>query len=333
MRAVKVVGLALLIAACGGQRAPTAPPSSAMAAVTDAGMAGPWDSGGPLDVEWLDNGRLVVIRGTGDPSRQRASRVDLGTMEATPLDLEVPKRCLSVDVQNPKVIGDRLYLDRRCFARDGDDRHEIMLISEGKQAEAVASIPWFPDSYVQLPSGAWLSGFDSGPCAWIDLVPDTGEPGIPWPITVSDDGEPFAVNGSAEGECDNAVLASSIDRSSDGHLAFVAAGAARSAAGFARLDVPQNVYVVPEAGGQPRRIASGLVEARNVRWSPDGSSLIVIARAGDGSVLLKLDLAGGQEVLYEGQPVVAAWAPDGRRIAIVVGNPTENRLLLAELAK
>lgn len=321
----------MALGGCDVGSPPTVPPTLASPSVTDVGIAGPWDNGGPLDVEWLDDQTLVVIRGNGEFNRQRAVQIDLGSMESTPMELDAPEGCISVDVQNPKVIGGRLFLDRRCFAVDGNDSHDIMLIHRDGPAEKVAAIPWFPDSYVELPSGAWLSGFDSGPCAWIDLVPSTGQPGIPWPIMVTDDGAPFAINASPKGDCDHAVLASSIDRNSDGLLAFVAAGSARTAKGLARLDVPANVYVVPETGGDARRIASGLVEARNVRWAPDGSSVIVIARAGPGSALLRIDLAGTENVLYQGGPVVATWAPDGRRIALIIQNASENRILILKV--
>jgi hypothetical protein len=254
-------------------------------------------------------------------------------MAMVPVEVELPRDCASIDVQNPHVIAGHLFLDRHCFSLDGNDRHEILEVDVHNRATSVASIPWFPDSYVQLSAGAWIAGFDSGPCGWIDVVPHTGDPGGAWPINVTDDGESFAVNASPKGHCDGAVLASSVDRSSTGMLAFIASGAARSQSGSARLDVAENLYTVPEAGGEPRRIASGLVEPRNVEWSTDGASVIVIVRAGTGSALLEVNAAGSKTVLYEGQPMTAAWAPDGRRIAIVVGNETENRLLLLPVVK
>ena len=327
--------LALVATAAGGcaldsRKSPT--PSEVLPALLDTGISGPWDRGGPVGLEWQDDRTLTVVR-FGDSNRQHAVFIDLETLKAEPIRADVPSGCASVDIQNPRRMNGRLFVDRRCFTSDGTDYHEILRVDPGGELVSMVSIPWFPDSYVELAQGGWLSGFDSGPCAWIDLVPKSGTPKIAWPIVVKDDGEPFAVNASPKDDCDNAVLASSLDRSPNGDFAFVASGAARSAQGLARLDVPQNLYVVSELGGDPRRIASGLVEARNVRWSPDGSAIIVITRMDDGSALMVIDTTGEQRVIYRGQPIVAVWDPAGSRIAIIVQNDLENRVLIVRVAK
>jgi hypothetical protein len=299
--------------------------------VLDAGLSGPWDRGGPTEVDWVNATTLLLIRAAGNPSRQTASFVKLGNQTPTPFEVDSPPGCLSADIQRPRVIGPLSYLNRHCFAEDGNDRDDIIEFRDNQSPTVAATVPWLPDSYVQLPGGAWLAGFDSGPCAWIDLVPGTGRPPFSWPIVVDDDGAPYAINASPKGDCDGSILASSVDQSRDKRLLFVASGEARLVNGGSRADVPENVYLYSATDGVPRRVATGLIEARNVRWSPAGDSFIVIARHGGGADLLEFDMAGTATVLYTGNPVVAAWNPDGTQIALIEQRDTENRLLLLQL--
>ena len=117
--------------------------------------------------------------------------------------------------------------------------HQAMIEIPDDSVEPIADFPWFPDSYAKVEGGAWLSGFDSGMCAWIEVVPGTGSPAFDWPIQVTDDGEPFNVNASRGTSCDGQPQAHGIAGGPGGRLAFLASGAARSRGGFGRLSSPE----------------------------------------------------------------------------------------------
>jgi Tol biopolymer transport system component len=90
---------------------------------------------------------------------------------------------------------------------------------------------------------------------------------------------------------------------------------------FVRSDVNglrQALYVVPAAGGRPRRIFGGrrgVTMARDPQWSPDGRRLVFEA-SGAVHVVRVRDRAGTR--LRRGD--WPSWSPDGRRIAFTLGS-------------
>jgi Tol biopolymer transport system component/DNA-binding winged helix-turn-helix (wHTH) protein len=82
-------------------------------------------------------------------------------------------------------------------------------------------------------------------------------------------------------------------------------------------DRPERTLMVQELeGGQPRAILNAR-EIGHLRWSPDGSEILVWVRdsAGRGGVRVIPRLGGRQRTIMEGQ-YVACWAPDGSTIAV-----------------
>lgn len=305
--------LALACAACA-----TPGPSSPSASISDTGIAGPWNAGGPTGVEWATDARLYVARTPPGTDRQRLYKFDVSTAGVEPLPVDVPEGCRSVDAFLPIRVAELLVFDRSCFATDGPGFHEIIELSpDGQVGRSLLTLPWFPESIVRLPNGSWISGFDSGPCAWIAVAPNTPAPDFAWPIVVSDDGQPFAVDASRDTACDSQPLAHGVARAGDGTLAFVASGAARSTSGLDRMDIGLNLYIRAADGGV-ERVATGLVEARNVRWSPDGSSITFIARIDGRSAIWRFTRDGQRSALYEGEPLAFAWSPSGGRLAVVI---------------
>ncbi len=79
---------------------------------------------------------------------------------------------------------------------------------------------------------------------------------------------------------------------------------------------PEKKLIVQElAGGQPHGIFSA-PEVGHVRWSPDGSELMMWARgSGKAGVYIMPQLGGTPRMIAPGQ-YMACWAPDGSTIAV-----------------
>ncbi len=79
---------------------------------------------------------------------------------------------------------------------------------------------------------------------------------------------------------------------------------------------PEKKLIVQElAGGQPLEIFSA-PEVGHVRWSPDGSELMMWARgSGKAGVYIMPQLGGTPRLVAPGQ-YMACWAPDGSTIAV-----------------
>lgn len=322
--------LALLVAAVmGAACAPTAPSSlqpiasPSHALIEDVGDTGIFALAWPT-ADSLVGTRLVL---RSEPQRQELVSIDPASGEETAIRVDVPTGCTSIDALMARVIGDRLVFDRYCYAAlvtDPRDGHELMLLpSDGGPAESLARLPWFPDAFIQLDNGTWLSSYDSGMCAWIEVVPDTGEVPFGWPIEVTDDGEPYAVNAGRQAEdCANAPLASNIAQGPGGALGFLATGAGRGAGGFGRLDLADNLYR-RESDGVLRRIASDLHTAGGLVWRPGTDALTAYATIEGRAGIWAFDPDGSRTFLYEGRLSNFAWSPDGLQLAVIVpfGDP------------
>ena len=82
---------------------------------------------------------------------------------------------------------------------------------------------------------------------------------------------------------------------------------------------PLRVFVTPASGGPAHVVPTGAA-ASDPQWSPDGRSLLLIADSGlvvrtTHDPATSVTIAGRQRVLQ------AAWAPNGRRIALVAVEP------------
>jgi Tol biopolymer transport system component/DNA-binding winged helix-turn-helix (wHTH) protein len=80
--------------------------------------------------------------------------------------------------------------------------------------------------------------------------------------------------------------------------------------------LPENTVIVQELdGGQPLAIFNA-PEVGHLRWSPDGSDLLIWARgAGKDGVYVVPQLGGSAHTIAPGQ-FVACWSPDGSTIAV-----------------
>jgi dipeptidyl aminopeptidase/acylaminoacyl peptidase len=80
------------------------------------------------------------------------------------------------------------------------------------------------------------------------------------------------------------------------------------------------IWLVPYAGGRPRRLTSGGGDDRGPRFSPDGSELAFLSDRGDGRQLHVIAVDGGEAVAVTSLPRGVDeydWHPDGRRFVVV----------------
>lgn len=98
---------------------------------------------------------------------------------------------------------------------------------------------------------------------------------------------------------------------------------------FVRLikDKGMELFVVPSAGGEPRRLTSDEATVHSAAWTPDSQSIYFISfRNSNHANLWRIPAAGGEaEFVATGSDdlwVIAA-SPDGRHLAYVTGKPRQ----------
>jgi hypothetical protein len=270
----------------------------------------------PSDVAWGARGIAVVVRDPEEPDL----RTSLALVDPTTLRSEVlPKDrsgCDSSSVFAPQFAGDNLRYGR-FFYPPGLEGAILEEAPGGDLTRLVDGLTFPPNAFVHVAaSDVWLASDASGFCAWIERV--AGEGG-PWPITVDAKGRSFEVNESRiADDCDKTGHASRIAMAADGTLAFLASPSSVDVSGTARFDVDWGVYVVSE-DGQSEQIAAGFQRPTHLRWHPDGRSFLVSARRGLLSGIWSVTLDGHVSLLYEADVISFDVAPDGERLALVIG--------------
>jgi dipeptidyl aminopeptidase/acylaminoacyl peptidase len=83
-----------------------------------------------------------------------------------------------------------------------------------------------------------------------------------------------------------------------------------------------DVWIVPVAGGTPRRITTSKASDTAPAWSPDGGRLAFVSRRDEDKAaqVYVIDLAGGEAQRVTDMPLGVTdvkWLPDGRRLAFV----------------
>ncbi|MGE5414118.1 MAG: prolyl oligopeptidase family serine peptidase [Syntrophomonadaceae bacterium] len=104
-----------------------------------------------------------------------------------------------------------------------------------------------------------------------------------------------------------------------GHLS-VSPDGRQVAFGVATPDVAANtswgaVWIVPAAGGEPRRVTAGDHHDGDPKFSPDGRRLAFVSDRNGGSQIWVLDLAGGDPAAATSFPTDVSdytWSPDGK---------------------
>jgi Tol biopolymer transport system component len=116
-----------------------------------------------------------------------------------------------------------------------------------------------------------------------------------------------------------------------GQIAFIASPASVGSEGQSRTGKPWNLYVMDSQQLQPRRVVSNIHYATSVSWSPDGTHL-AFGGGLDGhdqgvhlvdlstNKVTRVTSVGGQDV---------TWAPDGRKLVMMVEHKADTALGLA----
>jgi hypothetical protein len=224
-----------------------------------------------------------------------------------------------MDLQVPRADGiGGFSVLRRCGNARGLDLFGVRL---NETASLLAHVSFFPNQYASVPDmEAWLGGYDDGFCAWIESFPST-VPVDGWPVVITDEGASFPVNaGALEGtDCAVAGMAELPDYAEDGTLAFAAAPASVGVVGAARFDIPRNVYL--HSGSGTEALTRGLVRPTALSWDPTGTRIGAAATIEGKRGLWLIDRSGERRLVFEGDLYGFAWAPDGRKAALIVGEP------------
>lgn len=82
------------------------------------------------------------------------------------------------------------------------------------------------------------------------------------------------------------------------------------------MDLANDIWILPPAGGEAERVADGDEPLRKPRWSPDGNALLYVAETTSGSIIMIHDLltsSGRAAVDQPGHSQDPSWHPDGER--------------------
>src|SRR3954451_5981045 len=80
-----------------------------------------------------------------------------------------------------------------------------------------------------------------------------------------------------------------------------------------------DLYLIPFAGGEPRRLTTSTGADNHPRWSPDGKSIAFLSTRGGSAQVWLLPVDGGEARPLTRLPVDVSgpiWSPRGDRIAL-----------------
>jgi hypothetical protein len=304
--------------------APTASPID-MANVTELELpSGAWAY--PV---WLDDEAVLVTRQPSlepqgrpfDP--EQIFRYDMASRQMTPVEIDHPVDCVDPSHQGWQLLGDgRLGTELSCLstttllAFDPVTNDTEVLVELGRNATGYT---WNP----ALTDGLYSAG--SGICEGI-LGMDRSVDAKPVDLVIRSGGKSFRVDAVfqpqyASGQCADTGRATGPAWSPDGSLiAFWASPASIGVADFARLDQPDNLYLVAPGENDPVEHVRNFYHPGNPAWSPDGSMLVLSGQMGEDEGTWLYEPATNQLV-----PIAKtafgdlSWAPDGERIVGIVG--------------
>jgi len=79
-----------------------------------------------------------------------------------------------------------------------------------------------------------------------------------------------------------------------------------------------DIWIVPAAGGEPRRLTSGQTADMNPRWSPDGAKIAFVSTRSGSPQVWTISPQGGEAVQLTSLSTGASgvvWSPDGKKLA------------------
>jgi len=88
----------------------------------------------------------------------------------------------------------------------------------------------------------------------------------------------------------------------------------------------QNIWIVPRAGGEARRLTSFQGQASNPRFSPDGKWIAFSGEYAGNADVYVVSAEGGEPRRLTWHPspdLVEGWTPDGKSIVFASGRATE----------
>jgi TolB protein len=100
-------------------------------------------------------------------------------------------------------------------------------------------------------------------------------------------------------------------------------------------DAPAQIYVMPRAGGTPRRLTTSPAIDTEPVFSPDGRQVYFVSDRGGGPQIYRVPASGGnaERVTFNGSYNISpALSPDGRTLAYINRNASAFRLTTLDLS-
>jgi Tol biopolymer transport system component len=228
---------------------------------------------------WGSDIAVMNADGSGEEQivfRRPASGVRVEGMAWSPDGASLYVSLMETTIKDGRFLGQMLNLERLDIATG--ERHVIVPDASYPSVSPNGSlIAFITFSSADDPGGLWVARVDGSDRRLI--VPASGKFVVVTHPRFSPDGSTIAFSA--------ATFASS------GEPARPGGGAPSSALNAKPIDahgLPQDIWLVPVTGGEPRRLTNMLEDEPTVAWSPDGTQLAIIATGG----LYVIDVNGGE---------------------------------------
>jgi Tol biopolymer transport system component len=227
---------------------------------------------------WGSDIALINTDGSGEEQivfRRPASGVRVEGMAWSADGASLYVSLMEANIKDGRFLGQTLNLERLDLATG--ERHVLVPDAAYPSVSPDGSqIAYITFATGDDPGGLWVARADGSDRRLI--VPASGKFVVVTHPRFSPDGSTIAFSA--------ATFASSGDQQPNGP----ASPSALNAKPISAHGLPQDVWLVPVAGGEPTRLTNMLEDEPTVAWSPDGKQLAIIATGG----LYVIDVAGGE---------------------------------------
>ncbi|MGE0539072.1 MAG: TolB family protein [Dehalococcoidia bacterium] len=227
---------------------------------------------------WGSDIAVINTDGSGDEQivfRRPASGVQVQGIAWSPDSAALYISLMETNIKDGRFLGQTLNLERLDLAT-GERQILVPDAAYPSVSPDGSRIAYVTFATGNDPGGLWVARADGSDRRLI--VPASGRFVVVTHPRFSPDGSTIAFSA--------ATFTSSGDRRPAGPTL----SSALNAKPIAAHGLPQDIWLVPVAGGEPTRLTNMLEDEPTVAWSPDGNQLAIIATGG----LYDINVAGGE---------------------------------------